>query len=196
MSEAVEKLKQDLEIMEAMAAEMDDYLRNQALFYPLEGRPDLPRLTLGGYLLRQHRLTRLRHLLDEAEQARLEAAVSQFNKALVEKVVAFENRAHQELHARLRQWSEYLKELRREHLHVEDYYASSVETRAMIEALLDKLRMPPYELDERILDEVRAYDNALRNQWRPGDFVWFEEWKPAYPRAENWWLYGQPRPVP
>ena len=101
MSEAIKKLKRDLAILEVMAAEMDEYLINTSLFWPL---PDtsMPRLTLGGYLMRQHRLVRLRDLLGEDEQARLDQAISQYNQALVEKVVRFEGRAHEELHARLR----------------------------------------------------------------------------------------------
>lgn len=192
MSEATEKLRQDLRILEAMAAEMDDYLRSQTLFWPMV-QSNLPRLTLGGYLMRQHRLTALRQLLDDEERTRLDAAISQFNEALVEKVVRFEERAHQELHARLRQWGEYLREVSQEHLAMGDYFASHVQTRAMIAALLDKLEMPPYELDKRVLDQLGVYDNALRNYWRADDFCWPAEWQPAYPRSEFWWLYGRPR---
>ncbi len=192
MSESDEKLRQDLKIVEAMSVEMDDYLISQTLFWPLADA-SLPRLTLGGYLMRQHRLTALRALLDPDEQARLDAAVTQFNKALVEKVVRFEQRAHEELHARLRQWSEYLRELSHVSIAAGDYYASAVETRAMIAALLDKLEMPPYELDKRVLDELNAYDRALRNYWSAGEFIWPAEWQPAYPRSDYWWLYGRPR---
>lgn len=192
MSEAIEKLRQDLKILEAMAAEMDEYLRSQTLFWPL---PDssMPRLTLGGYLMRQYRLSQLRELLESTEQERLDAAIEQFNLALVEKVVRFEQHAHEELHARLRQWSEYLRDLTKESFAAADFYPSAVETRAMIKALLDKLEMPPYELDQRVLPEVEAYDRALRNHWRPGDFVWPAEWQSAYPRQPFWWLYGLPR---
>ncbi|MDX1616507.1 MAG: hypothetical protein R3300_19510 [Candidatus Promineifilaceae bacterium] len=192
MSEAVERLREDLVVMEAMAAEMDEYLRSRSLFYPL-GRADLPRLTLGGYLMRQHRLVALRDLLSEAEQQRLDDAMAVYRQALVEKVVSFEQRAHEELHARARQWSEYLKELRRPGFSAGDYYPSAVEPRLMIAVLLEKLSMPPYELDERVVEEIRVYDNVLRNHWQPGEFIWFEAWQPAYPPDQFWWLYGRPR---
>jgi hypothetical protein len=195
VSKAKEKLRKDLKILELMAADMDDYLQSQTLFWPLQDST-LPRLTLGGYLMRQHRLTALRRLLEADEQSRLVIAIDQFNEALVEKVVRFERRAHEELHARLRQWSEYLRELSQESIAAGDYYASAVETRAMIKALLDKLQMPPYALENRVLSEVRTYDNALRNYWHTGDFVWPVEWQPAYPLEAYWWLYGQPRVRP
>ena len=38
MSEAVDKLRDDLKILEAMAAEMDEYLRSQVLFWPMSQR--------------------------------------------------------------------------------------------------------------------------------------------------------------
>lgn len=192
VSEAVEKLREDLRILEAMADEMDEYLRSQVLFWPLS-RTNLPRLTIGGYLMRQHRLLELDSLLDESERARRDRAIETFNKALVEKVVRFEERAHKEVHARLRQWGEYLKELHDQNLRVVDFYGAHVQTRAMIEALISRLRIPPYELDSRVLTQLETYDRVLRNYWQKGDFIWPDEWQPAYPKSYYWWLYGQPR---
>jgi hypothetical protein len=191
MTIAQDRLRRDLEVLEAMAAEMDDYLRSDVLFWPMS-RPDLPRLTVGGYLMRQNRLLALPELLDTAEKARLEAAINQFNEALVEKVVRFEQRAHQEVHARLRQWSEHLRDLKREASN-RDYYATTVESRALIEALINRLKMPPYQLEPSVLEELAAYDNNLRKRWKLGAFVWPEGWQPAYPKPAYWWLYGRPR---
>ncbi|HSG17432.1 MAG TPA: hypothetical protein VLE70_14055 [Anaerolineae bacterium] len=192
MSEGTDRLKKDLIILETMAAEMDEYLRNDHLFWPLSDS-SLPRLTLGGYLMRQHRLIALRKMLDEEEKVRLDAAEEQFNMALVEKVVAFERKAHDELRARLRQWNEYLKELKQVSLSAGTYYPSAVEARAMIAALLNKLETRPYQLDRRVLNEVAAYDRVLANYWEAGDFTWPEAWTAAYPRQKYWWLYGRPR---
>jgi hypothetical protein len=192
VSQGMEKLRQDLEIFEAMAAEMDSYLKSDVLFWPME-KGSMPRLTLGGYLMRQHRLLALKDLLDEEEKARLDAAVTQFNEALVEKIVRLEQRAHQELHARLRQWGEYLKDLARDNISSSAYYATAVEPRAMISALVNKLKLPPYKLDDRIPQQIGVLDNNLRRRWQSGDFVWPEEWQTAYPQATYWWLYGRPK---
>jgi hypothetical protein len=123
----------------------------------------------------------------------LETAIGTFNETLVEKIVRFEERAHEELHARLRQWGEYLKELNDESLGMSDYFSSHVQTRAMITGLIHKLEGRPYELDKRVIEQLEVYDNVLRNFWEPGDFTWPNEWQPAYPKPEYWWLYGQPR---
>lgn len=185
-----EKLERDLVVMEAMAAEMDEYLRSDVLFWPLRGR-DLPRLTLGGYLMRQHRLLELRDLLSMAEQERLHATISRYLDALEEKVVRFEEKAHKELEARLRQWREYLRDVKNGTGVA--YYPTAVETRAMIRALVSQLRVNPYRLDEEIPPQVALLDRELSRYWEPGDFVWPFDWRPAYPQAEYWWLYGRPR---
>lgn len=191
--EAVEKLQRNLACLEAMAAEMDEYLRSDVLFWPMR-RADLPRLTLGGYLMREHRLLQLRDLLTMQEQKRLHEAINQYQEALEEKVVRLERKAHEELEARLRQWREYLREAKRGVSIA--YYESSVETRAMIEALVIQLRIPPYRLEEEVPQKVALLDRELRQIWEPGEFVWAQEWKAAYPRERYWWLYGHPRKKP
>ncbi len=188
--EGIEKLKRDLEVLEMMAGLIDEYLRSDVLFYP-SSRTDLPKVTLGGYLMRQYRLLQLRDLLDMEEQSRLHDAIGQYNSALEEKIVRFETKAHAELEARLRQWQEYLSEAKRG-VNIA-YYESAVDTRAMIEALVAQLRVPPYELDEEIPRSLALLDRELSRVWERGEFVWPREWKPAYPRDEYWWLYGHPR---
>ena len=185
-----EKLSRDLVVLEAMAAEMDQYLRSDVLFWPLQDG-DLPRLTLGSYLMRQHRLLGLRDLLDMEAQERLHDAVHKFHEAQEEKIVRFEQKAHEELGARVRQWHEYLREIK-EGVGIA-YYASAVDTRAMLSALVAQLRINPYELDEEYPRKVALLDRELSRYWEPGDFVWPAEWKPAYPQDQYWWLYGHPR---
>lgn len=189
MLDEVGKLAQDVTILAEMAGEMADYLRSDVLFWPMM-KGGLPKLTLGGYLMRQHRLLALPELLSAEEQQVVDTAVTQFNQALVEKIVRFEQKAHQELEARIRQWREYLKDFRWERGAAIAGYTSAVETRVMIAALTDKLQMPPYQLDRRITEQVSLLDNNLRSRWHSGPFLWPEAWQPAYPRTEYWYLYG------
>lgn len=188
--EGTEKLQKDLVALEAMAGEMADYLDSDVLFWPM-AQGDLPRLTVGGYLMRQHRLLGLRDLLSMQEQDRLHRAINQYHKALEERVVRFENRAHEELEARLRQWHSYLEEVK-EGASVA-YYESAVEPRAMIEALVAQLRVQPYQLQPNIPQKLALLDRQLRTVWEPGEFIWPFEWKQAYPSEKYWWLYGHPR---
>lgn len=191
MLTAREKLQSDLHILEAMAANMHTYLMQDVLFWRM-AQGDLPMLTIGGYLMRQHRLLALTNLLDGVEQMRLKTAVSQFNAALVEKIVRFEQKAQNEVEARIRQWRQYLNEAEWKHNPRYNAYPTAVEARAMLAVLVQKLQESPYQLPEDVLPRINQLDALLRGQWKVGPFVWFAEWEPAYPPTTYWWLYGRP----
>jgi hypothetical protein len=190
MSTGRKKLERDLVILTAMAEGMADYLKSDILFGKLADN-SMPMLTLGGYLMREHRLLSLPDLLSSAEQAQLETAVWQFNQALIEKIIRLETKGRKELDARLRQMEEYLRDLQNKK-GAGMNYETAVEPRVMIAALIHKLEMAPYQLDERVLQQVDLLDRQLRHRWSPGDFIWPEEWQPAYPQIDYWWLYGRP----
>ena len=190
MATGKEKLERDLEILTAMAEGMEEYLKSDILFGKMPAG-DMPMLTLGGYLMRQHRLLALSDLLSAAGREQLEQAIGLFNRALVEKIVRFETKANKEVEARLRQMEEYLRDLHNKKGGGMNY-DTAVEPRVMLAALADKLQMPPYQLDERVLRSIDLLDRNLRRRWSPGEFIWPEAWQPAYPQADYWWLYGRP----
>jgi len=190
MTDGIQKLEQEVMILKVMSAQMDDYLKSDILFWKT-GQASIPVLTLGGYLMRQYRLLALSGLLSKTKQVEMETAVIQFNTALVEKIVRFEAKAHTELDARMRQFEAYLRDLRNNQATGVNY-ETAVEPRAMIATLIDKLRMAPYQLDHHIPGRVETLDRNLRQRWVSSDFIWPEEWQPAYPQDEFWWLYGKP----
>ena len=192
MLNSEEKLIHDLAILQEMASQMDEYLKSETLFWPM-GHSDMPKLTLGGYWLRQHRLSTLRHLLTSEQQTQLDTAVHTFATAVSDWVVRTEQRAHAELAARIRQWEEYLRDLREKQSENAGSYAAQVEVRAIIAALIDNLQQAPYQLDEKLLPSILTQDKGLRARFASGDFIWPEEWQPAYPEPEYWWLYGRPK---
>lgn len=192
MTQVDDKLAQDVRVLSAMVDEMETYLDSDVLFWHM-AQGGMPVLTLGGYLMRQHRLLGLYDSLSEDQQAEVDAAVAKFNKALQERTVRSEQKAHRELDARLRQWEEYLKDVERGQASSKSNYGTAVESRAMIAALVDFLQLAPYELDDRVLQRTALLDGRLRPRWESGDFVWPESWQEAYPRSTYWWLYGLPR---
>ncbi len=192
MAQGDDKLTQDVRVLSTMVAEMEQYLNSDVLFWHLS-QGGMPALTLGGYLMRQQRLLALYDSLSEEQQAEVDKAVAQFNRALEERTVRFEEKAHRELDARLRQWEEYLKDLEQGRAQAKSSYGTAVEARAMIAALTDYLQLAPYQLDDRVLARTALLDKRLRSRWVPGDFVWPEELQDAYPQSEYWWLYGAPR---
>lgn len=194
MSELQQKLESDLEIMEEMAAKMDSYLSSDSLFWNMG--PGLPALTLGGFLMRQYRLDGLSDTLSEQKESRFLATARKVNGLLSERVVAFEQKAHQEIDSRIRQWQEYLRdrdweESQKELKAHQKRYQTAVEARAMLHALTETLQTPPYKLDEQVPQRIEALDQRQRGQWQDGEFVWTEGMEPAYPKDAFWWLYGR-----
>lgn len=190
MDTGAEKLAQDVDIVEAMSVEMGEYLDSDVLFWPMSGKAAMPMLTLGGYLMREHRLLALSDQLSEVDRERLATTIQRVNEDLANRVVRFETKANHELEARLRQWQEYLRDLDRGTADKTSNYTTAVETRAMIDALIERLQLPPYQLNDQSVKHLGVLDTTLRDRWRPGDFVWPDGWQPAYPPREDWWLYG------
>ena len=84
MSVGKTKLIKDLNILTAMAAEMDDYLINDTLFRQIKA--GMPKLTLGGYFLREHRLIDLSEtMLDSAAIGQLTQAKNQVEAAITKR---------------------------------------------------------------------------------------------------------------
>ena len=192
MADGDEKLTQDLAVLQTMASQMADYLKSETLFWPM-GFSQMPKLTLGGYWLRQHRLTALHTLLTGDQMAQLSTAMKTFETAVANWTVRTEQRAHTELAARVRQWGEYLRDVAGGKSVEIAGYAAQVEVRAIIAALISQLQQPPYTLDRSLLEAVLQQDKGLRARWHSGPFVWPVEWQPAYPELEFWWLYGCPK---
>lgn len=190
-SQAAAKLEDDLNILEAMAVAMPRYLSSDALYYPMS-QANFPQLTLGGYLVRAHRLRALRPKLDQQSQERLFTTQERFQSALVGHTVSVEQKAQEELASRIQQWRAHIQDLLTEPDNDADFYAASVDVRAKIQALLNLLSNAPYRLPDELRQEVADLDAQLRNIWVDGDFVWPAGWEEAYPREPYWWLYGRP----
>lgn len=189
MIDGIKKLEDDVTILTTMAANMTAYLQSEVLFWNMGG--SLPMLTLGGYLMRQYRLLALSDLLSEVKRVEMETAVSEFNAVLPDKIVRFENKAHIEIDARIRQFEAYLHELRTRQTTAVNY-ETAVEPRAMLSALAAQLSIAPYQLQPQVPARLETLDKNLRQRWTPGEFVWPASWQPAYPANEYWWLYGHP----
>ncbi len=192
MIDSKEKLVQDLAILQEMAGQMADYIKSETLFWPMQ-YSNMPQLTLGGYWLREHRLTALESLLTDVQKIQLDAAKKTFETAVSDWTVRTEQRAHAELETRIRQWGEYLRDIAANKTAEIANYSVQVEVRAIIAALVDQLQNPPYKLESSLVESILQQDKALRARWDNGPFVWPEAWQPAYPLSEYWWLYGRPQ---
>lgn len=182
----------DLQILEAMSADMAAYLDSDVSRWTIP-RANMPKLTIGGYLMREHRLSVLSDDLNEIDQPRLFAALQNFDQSLIERVVRFEKRAHEELHTRIGEWITYLRDMGSAASTERNYFAGIADTRVVITCIVDKLQQAPYQLEKGILPEVDALDKNLLARTVEHAFIWDEIWKPAYPTPKYWWLYRWPQ---
>lgn len=185
------KRDEDIAIVVAMSEELEDYLRHDVLFWPMSVST-MPRLTLGGLFMRLHRLSALRDQLTPEKRTLFDQAQVRVNDVLANQTVATEQRAHQEIEARLRQWQTSMRDWL-QNAPTPAFYATSVEVRVILSALFDKLSTPPYRLDSELIQRLQGLDQALRGRWQSGEFIWPSAWQPAYPHQRYWWLYGLPK---
>lgn len=185
-------LEQDLYVLQEMVSRLGEYLLSEETHWEMR-EPGMPKLTIGGCLMRLHRLHVLQAQLSPIGQEQLSKATGQFEELLQGSVVRFEEKTHQELHARLRDWVSYFADLSRHMLTDQGYFADKVDARVVITAMIDKMQTAPYHLQQQILNELASLDNNLRQRWQPGAFVWNQVWQPAYPATRYWYLYGAPR---
>lgn len=186
------KLRKDLDTLERMSEALSDYLRIETLFGPLG--PNMPKMTVGGYLIREHRLQALRTNLEPNDRERLARAVDRFQQVMTEWTVRAEEKVYREVNSRLKQWEEIIRDLRKAPKENWTYYGTSVEVRVMLNELLEMLAHPPFQFDDTYIERLDKLDGAFRPMWRPkGDlFVWDDEYKAAYPVRTFWYLYGEP----
>ena len=190
--------ERDLQILEGMADQVRTYLIEDELFWPIPGRlrGGMPRLTLGGYLLRRHRLTALRGSLSADQQARLDAALAVFDAALSEWSVHATRKMLREWDVRINLLTQFLKDCEREDASsCLDGWPNQAKVRTIVHHLAGALEAAG-ALETSHKADVRRIDNGLRRFLLSGDdqqFLWSPDLAPVYPRDAYWWLWVVPQ---
>lgn len=180
-------LERDVRALGAMAANLTPYLYEKELYGYLSG--DLPRLTVGGLLMRLYRLSRLSDHLSAEQQNIVQDAAINLEAEQAEWGVHYELKVQQELEARLNSLSRFLEECREGNSTCAANYPSEAEKRIMIEHLrreAAELEVLTPELETRL----RQVDSQLRRLLTDGPFITDPILQEVYPRDEFWWLYG------
>jgi hypothetical protein len=175
--------------LQAGLKEAERYLLSDDLFWPLSiaptpGEPGYPNLTLGGLLLYQifarplaksvSQKTTLRKINIEIEATRTRWQV------------AWERKASWEFKSRLRQWGNFLKEVRVDPEDNIGYYHYEVRFRVMLDLLKPEIR----EVTPAVLEQLNGLDVLLRALFAPGDFIWEPELETEFPKERFWYLWG------
>jgi len=181
----------DLRTLEAMASNLTPYLYEQELYGTLS--KNLPKLTVGGLLLRLYRLHGLEDQLSSAQQQRLRDAIINYEQQRSDWMVHYEGKIEQELAARLRSL----------HVFLDDYAEDSTLARANypVEAtrrtIIHHLQAEAQELElwtDEFEEQLARLDRRLRTALggATGAFSWSQRLQPLYPAGVFWWLYGEP----
>jgi hypothetical protein len=180
-------LERDLRVLVAMASNLTPYLYESEMYGHLAG--DLPKLTLGGLLLRLYRLSRLDEILNADQQKMVQEAQTNFEAQTAQWAVHYENKLRHELRSRIDAFNHYLNECFEDSQGCTANYPSQAEKRTMIEHLKTEA-----ENHDALTNELRArlggVDQKLRHQLQESEFIFDERLKRVYPREHFWWLYG------
>jgi hypothetical protein len=181
-------LERDLQITEAMAADLKPYFLSNTLYWSLgSGGYLFPKGTLGGLLIRLHRLDALSGSLSLDQKHRLQNAQAQTRHQIDQWVVQAEEKALREIKARLRSWGEFVAECEENPRRYEDEYHTQVEGRTILEFLLDLAGKAIN--GQGVTRKLLLLDQRLRKIGEEGPFVWDEALIPAFPQETYWWLY-------
>lgn len=180
-------LDRDVRVLSAMASNLTPYLYENEMYGYLSG--GLPKLTLGGLLMRLYRLSRLESHLDAEQQDTVQNARLNFEAERSEWAVHYDTKLQHETGVRLNALERFLNECNDDPQDCASGYPSQAEKRIMIE----HLRLEAEERDV-LTDELRTHlkqvDNKLQRLLGEGEFITDERLKEIYPRSQFWWMYG------
>lgn len=182
----------DLRELEAMASNLSPYLYQPDL-YGMIGN-NLPRLTVGGLLLRLLRLEGIRSQLPDSQQKRLAEARQRFEQLRQEWSSHYDTKVQKELEARLRSFEAFLDEADDFPGGARGNYPAEATRRTILEYLKEEAQQRNLWTDD-LAAELQRVDRRLqaildRNQEQ---FVWNETLKEVYPANRYWWLYALPQ---
>jgi hypothetical protein len=174
--------------------ELEAYLKSDVLFWQLTPvvpiSPPAPMLTVGGFLLRVHRLDGRRGLLNPVREQRLDAALKSFQDVTQEWSVHTEKRIRRELRSRINSWQWFVDDCQANKRSCITYYATEAELRTLIEHIFE------FGHSFRNMDDLQArlvkLDALFRLWFKPGSFIWRGDLEQIYPQERFWWLYGLP----
>jgi hypothetical protein len=183
----------DLEIVEGMIPELDDYIIKDEVYrtviIPTSAGDQNIRMTGGDLLARLHRLNSERDALTPAQQQRLDAAQSRADESIRSLKTRFHQRLQREMKARLDSLKWFLDENENDRQRARVEFPFEMRNRQRIEEILKRLGN---ELPEDLATSLRQVDRRIRDIGRVGGFIWSERAQKIYPQDTYWYLYMLP----
>ncbi len=177
----------DAAFIQAAAADLEDYLLSDILFWPLQRTNgaglggDSDQLTPGNLLLSLARLGD-----DAFSDASLASTLKQIENIRQQWKSAWLNKSRKEWNQRLRLWLRYLEDLGKEnHPILPADYAFHVRNRVILHLLNSEIGNVPVE--EKTM--LHNGDEMLRSISQAGEFVWQKNLQERFPASTFWYLY-------
>lgn len=169
-------LTSQLDYVLAAAGDLKQFLLSDSIHWNLGTQQSL---SLGGLLLAFHDLRALE--MSEEAAPPLSEARAAIDKMKTRWKTAWQAKAQQELHGRLRLWKAYIQDLS-DGSNSGESYPADARNRAIADMLL--------EATGGETGEWQALDEWLKGHFRPGQFIWDDALISLYPPERFWYLYG------
>lgn len=183
----------DLVVLQAVAAELDEYLVSDELYrtvvVPLSGGTQSIQMTGADLLTRLHRLCTLRDGLKPHEQSQLDALQHQVRQTIAHLNSRFQLRLQREIRARLDSLRWFLDDCETEPQRCHIEFPFEMRNRQRVEEALKEIDEP---LDDSLKSRLESIDKRIRDIALPSPFVWDDRLQPAFPRDRYWFLYLRP----
>ena len=183
----------DLEIVEGMIPELEDYIIKDDVYrtviIPTSAGDQNIRMTGGDLLARLHRLSGAKDELTPEQQQRLEQAKQKAEQIIYSLKTRFNQRLQREMRARLDSLRWFLDECADDKQRCRVEWPFEMRNRQRIEEIVKQLGK---DLPEDLATELRQIDRRIRETGRPSGFVWSPRVQKIYPRDQYWYLYMLP----
>ena len=191
MSEVNYSIDRDLSEAQAFADHLVPYVYESELYGSIGGMfgsGSMPRLTLGGLLLRLRRLHALEDQLTPEQRTQLAAVDAKTENVRQEWTVHYDDKLVQEAISRLKMIERFFDDCADDPRTCAANYPPEAMRRTIVQVIADALAEPNAEIDQK----MRKVDTMLRRFTQPSDFIWASALQPAYPPDAYWWLYAMP----
>ena len=182
-------IEQDLHIFTEMVKNLTPYLYEEPLFGHMSNR--LPKLTVGGLLLRQYRLKHLADMLSSEQKARFHEAESNLESLRYEWLTHYRNKLVQEFESRVHAIEWFVDDCSKDPSTCDANWPNEAEKRTIIAHLVKEATAQDVFSDEH-KSKLAQLDQNLHRFVRRGDFLWDAALAKIYPADEFWWLHGRP----
>lgn len=180
---------QDLHIFAAMVEHLTPYVYEDELFGHINN--SLPKLTLGGLLMRRYRLHALQDMLRDEQAQAFHDAESQLQSIRYEWLSHYRNKLIQEFDSRTHAIQWFLEDCARTPQSCDANWPNEAEKRTIIAHLADEaIEQDAFSPSKQQL--LNALDQNMRRFYRKGDFIWDPALEKIYRPDRFWWLYGRP----